>query len=590
MKKALYIAFVVLSALFTQGCDSLDVDNIYSYDANKVKDDANLLNAYLSNIYSNTFPNWDTGVNTNSLQCAGITWYPDAITQSNSNYKLWSYSTIYQINDLIESAEAGSLPEATKNGIIGQAEFMRAYLYFNMVVYHGGIPYITKTQDKDVDSLYVKRNSTAECFDLIIKDIDDAISKLPATISKSSSDYGRIDGDFARAFKAKVLLQKASPQFHPKHPWDNSDWQAAYTACKDAYTTLLANGYKLTEKYEDIFTVEKGPEVVFAVINQYPNKVADWWAVNPGSLSRDNPYTVPTWEFVKEFPMADGKQPFDPTGKYYVKSEDDLLQCYWENRDPRFLKSFICNGNLFSIAGTPANRRQYTALGIAHELDDFGTNPAAKINSTNLNEASGLFIRKAIDVNLSQAQVQRYDIDHIIMRFAEVMLNYAETANETGHQAEAIDMLKQIRQRAGIEPGADGNYGLDVSSRESIREAILQERNIEFCFEGTRFWDLRRLRMLNRLDGATKHGIEAIAINPDGTDMAMETAKAKAANFELTEKDFRYILHQIPFSGVKVFSVPDTYYFFPLQTDWIDRNHNLEQNSNWGGSFNPALE
>jgi hypothetical protein len=104
------------------------------------------------------------------------------------------------------------------------------------------------------------------------------------------------------------------------------------------------------------------------------------------------------------------------------------------------------------------------------------------------------------------------------------------------------------------------------------------------------FWDLRRLRMLDRLDGKTKFGVEAIAINPDGSEMSIAEAKAKAAKNELKEADFKYTVHQIPFTGVKISSVPEKYYFFPIKQSVIDLNSNIEQNSNWGGTFNPTLE
>ncbi len=154
----------------------------------------------------------------------------------------------------------------------------------------------------------------------------------------------------------------------------------------------------------------------------------------------------------------------------------------------------------------------------------------------------------------------------------------------------ALSILKEIRKRAGIEAGADGKYGIVATTREKIREAILAERNIEFCFEGHSFWDLRRLRMLDRLDGKTKHGVEAIALNADGTEMPISEAKTKAGNNELTEKDFNYDVMQIPFTGVKVTSVPEKYYFFPIKQSVIDLNSKIEQNSNWGGTFNPTLE
>ncbi|MDD4514383.1 RagB/SusD family nutrient uptake outer membrane protein [Massilibacteroides sp.] len=580
----LFILFVTHNA-----CDTLDIENIYSYDANKVWNDEKLINSYMANLYANVFENWSPTLDQTSQQLTAIHFYLDRVTISNDQYKKWDYTTIRLINEAIQNTTNGELTQSKKDEFIAQALFLRAYVYFRMVKYHGGIPYITVPQDKDKDDLYVKRNSTKECFDFIVKDLDDAIAMLPEKISSTSNDYGKIDGCFATAFKAKVLLYKASPQFNPGNKWDNSYWQEAYNANKLAYEKLIANGSKLTDDYADIFLVEKGAEVVFPVINTYPNKVIDWdYGVRPGSESRGNAWACPIWEFIQEYPMLDGKLYNDPSSKYFM-TDGDFLQNYWKNRDPRFNKSVVWNGSVYEVSGK-AGKRQYTSLGIAHEADDFGVNPNASVNSTNLNSYSGFFIRKASDLSLKQSEVQQYDVDFILMRFAEVMLNYAETANETGKSDVAIEILKQIRTRAGLEPGADGLYGMKVSSREEIREAILFERNIEFCFEGHRFWDLRRLRMLDRLDNKTKHGVEAIAINADGTEMSISEAKEKATNMELTEENFKYVILQIPFTGVKVTSVPESYYFFPISQTVIDRNKNIEQNNNWGGTFNPTLE
>lgn len=566
----------------------LDIEDINNYDADQVWHDPNLANAYIANLYE-MFGNWDHDVDEMSEQLVGIHFYPDRITISNGEYKSWDYNRIRLINQAIRDVHEGSLDQDLKDNIRGQALFMRAYAYFEMVKYHGGVPYVTIPQDRFEDDLYVSRNSTKECFDLMLKDLDDAISLLPEHILPGSDDYGKIDANFALAFKAKVLLYQASPQFNPSNPWNNAYWGEAYQVNKQAYDELMAQGYALAPDYASIALEERGPEVIFSVINTYPDKTAQWdHGVRPGSESRGAASACPTWEFVKEFPMKDGKLYNDPTGAYY-KTDEEFLQSYWENRDPRFDKSIVWNGKIYEVSGK-TGKRQYTSLGIAHELDDFGVNPKAGVNSENLDRYSGFFIEKNSLLNLTQAEVQQYDVDFVLMRFAEVMLNYAEAANETGKPDEALDILKQIRERAGIEPGDDGMYGITATTRQAVREAILAERNIEFCFEGHRFWDLRRLRMLDHLDGTTKHGVEAIAIEANGEEMPMGEARTKAGNYELIEDDFKYSLLQVPNAGVKVNSLPETYYFFPIQESVIAKNPNIEQNSNWGGTFNPALE
>lgn len=591
--------YVVVGAFFAVGgmttsCDTLDIDNLETYDESMVWHDANLASAYVNNLYAECFTNWSVSADGNSDILTGMPWYLGTITETGSSYKKWTYTEIRHINEAIKRLEASTeLDKSLANNLLGQAYFMRAYMYYWMVLHHGGVPYIKVPQDKDKDDLFVKRNTTPECFQFMVEDLDKAISMLPAKIAGSSSDYGRIDQCFAKAWKAKTLLLKCSPQFNPTHPYDNAYWSEAYAAAKEAYDFCVANGIVLTERYADIWLQEQGPEVVFPVVNKNPNRVSGWAsATRPASISRGVNQSNPTWEFVKDFPMLDGKRFDDPSGKYYVGDENALLKSFWKNRDPRFNQVLFYNGSEYPVAGKPSGYRQYNALGISNADDQYGINPAAHTNAVNNDVYSGFYNYKAADMTLTQATVLTYDIDYILMRFAEVMFIYAEAANETGHSDVAIDMLKQIRKRAGIEAGADGLYGLSVGSREAIRKAILDEREIELCYEGHRFWDLRRTRNMMKLAGWTKHGIEAIAINPDGTDMDLNEAREKTNNYELTTGDFRYIIHQVPYTEAaeREFVIEESFYFFPIQKVNLDENPNLEQNNNWGGTFNPTME
>ena len=591
--------YVVVGAFFAVGgmttsCDTLDIDNLETYDESMVWHDANLASAYVNNLYAECFTNWSVSADGNSDILTGMPWYLGTITETGSSYKKWTYTEIRHINEAIKRLEASTeLDKSLANNLLGQAYFMRAYMYYWMVLHHGGVPYIKVPQDKDKDDLFVKRNTTPECFQFMVEDLDKAISMLPAKIAGSSSDYGRIDQCFAKAWKAKTLLLKCSPQFNPTHPYDNAYWNEAYAAAKEAYDFCVANGIALTERYADIWLQEQGPEVVFPVVNKNPNRVSGWASTTrPASISRGVNQSNPTWEFVKDFPMLDGKRFDDPSGKYYVGDENALLKSFWKNRDPRFNQVLFYNGSEYPVAGKPSGYRQYNALGISNADDQYGINPAAHTNAVNNDVYSGFYNYKAADMTLTQATVLTYDIDYILMRFAEVMFIYAEAANETGHSDVAIDMLKQIRKRAGIEAGADGLYGLSVGSREAIRKAILDEREIELCYEGHRFWDLRRTRNMMKLAGWTKHGIEAIAINPDGTDMDLNEAREKTNNYELTTADFRYIIHQVPYTEAaeREFVIEESFYFFPIQKVNLDENPTLEQNNQWGGTFNPTME
>lgn len=591
--------YAIISAAFllgglTTGCDTLDIENLESYDESMVWVDINLATAYVNNLYTECFKGWKSNADNNSDQLTGIPWYLGTITESGGEYKKWDYTTIRHINEAILKLETGQFNDKKKvDFLLGQAYFMRAYTYYWMVLHHGGVPYIKVPQDKDKDDLYVKRNSTPECFKFMEEDLLHAISLLPEKIESSSTDYGRVDQCFAKAWLAKTLLLKASPQFNPKNMYNNPYWKEAYAAAKDAYDFCLSHGVGLTPDIDDIWLKERGPEVVFPVIYTNPNKVSDWeQSTRPASYSRGIPQSNPTWEFVKDFPMLDGKRFDDPTGAYYVGDEKALLKSFWKNRDPRFNRACLYNGREWPVAGKPSDNRIYNALGVSTPDDQYGVNPNAGTNAVNNDVYSGLYNFKVADLSLTQEKVMTYDIDYILMRFAEVMFIYAEAANETGHSDVAVDMLKQIRKRAGIEAGADGLYGLKVANQDEIRKAILDERNIELCFEGHRFWDLRRTRNMMMLNGWTKHGIEAIAVNPDGSDMDLNTAREKINKNELTTADFRYVIHQVPYTEAaeREFLIKENFYFFPIKKTYLDENPNLEQNNNWGGTFNPTME
>lgn len=569
-----YLKYICLSLAFTgiTSCDVLDINDYQSYSPDNVWNDQKLSEAYLSNLYANTFSGWPTNHGMYSDEVSGIIG-KDFVMPNNGNFKYWPYTAVYKINLMLESLDGGTLKDELKAQLRGEALFLRAFHYFKALVYHGGIPYITSVQEEGRDDLYVKRNSTAECFDLLIKDLDEAIRLLPE--HNTGSNYGHIDASAALAFKAKVLLYKASPQFNPTKMYNNPYVDEAFAANKEAYEILRNRGYGLLDDYTDVFETKGHKEAVIAVIFNNPNKKDGRYeqACRPLSQSKDmTGYDQVTWDLIEAYPMKDGKK-IGTSDKYAYD-----MQTYWKDRDPRFEASQVWNGSIFELSGI-TGRRQYTVYNIA-VIDDAFSIKAPGYNRT------GFYPRKGIMESNSQAEVSNNDFDWLEMRFAEVMFNYAEIACAKGNTEVGYDVLKQIRKRAGIEPGSDNMYGLQAGmNADEMRKALLDEKRIEFVFEGQRFWDLRRNRMLNVIDGIHKYGLEGEykgEITPD--------IQQKATNYELLPEDFTYRVQEVYNNGEKEMSVPDTYYFFPIKQSSIEQNPNLEQNKDWGGSFNPTLE
>ena len=552
MKKTVIYTLALVISIVISSCEKvLDVKNLSVFNPGDTWNDKELANAYLTDLYA-TLPEWPTNSGNNADESSGI--IGDGFVQTtNGNFKYWPYSNIRKINVLLDEIDAGTLAGDVKTPIKGQAYFLRAFHYFKAVVYHGGVPIIKKPQLL-TDDLLVSRNTTKECFDFIIEDLDNAISALPNKYT--GSDYGRIDKAAALAFKGRVLLFKASPQFNPADPYGNAYWQEAYTATKTAKDQLESWGYGLVSKYDDIFLKEQHKEAVLAVVFVNPGKVNSREAgLRPLSQSKNaTGYDTPIWALVKSYPMADGAQPGNSSNYSY----DD--QTFWKNRDPRFYSTIVYNGCILPLGVSP-DRIQYNDGIVGAPEDGFFAGDVFR--------RTGFYCRKGLDNSLKATKVGLNAIDWLEIRFAEVLMNYAEAANETGHPDDALDVLKQIRQRAGIEPGSDGMYGITATTKEQIRDAIHFENYIEFAFEGRRFLELRRSRMLHTvINGIHKYGLQATL---------------KAGLDPLAK--IRYNI-----GSVTVMYTPELYYFFPIHKDETQKDPNLIQNIGWeNGTFDPTL-
>ncbi len=566
------LVFLFVGVIFS-GCKKvLDLEDKTHYPGTGTFDDESTANAYLSNLYAITFTGWPVNMGNNADESGGINgdgW----ITTDNGTMKFWPYDAIRKINILLKEMNTSVLPENKKTPMVGQAKFLRAFLYFKMVYYYGGVPIIEVPQDYQTDDLMVARNSTAECFDFIMKDLNEAETALP--VKYDGSNRGRIDQASVKAFKGRVLLYKASPQFNPTDFYDNAYWADAYTANKNAKDFLDANGYGLLDNFNAVFETKAHKENILSVIYTNPAKTNGRGedAVRPLSESKNaTGGDQPIWAMAEAFPMKDGKKPGDPTSAYTYN-----VQTFWKNRDPRFDATMVWNGSVYELSGI-TGRRQYTMTNIAKSMDAFGY-----VIQGETAYRTGLFTRKGIMEQLPSPQVTLNDVDWPEIRYAEVLFNYAEAANETGKSEESLAVLKAIRQRAGIEAGTDGMYGLKSGmTREEMREAILDEKYIEFMFEGKRFWDLRRHRMLNKLDGMRKYGIMAMKVNGHTYDQVTQYDISKGNSFQLLPEDFEYQVVELITTGPTQMVMPDKYYFFPIQLSNINQNPNLKQNKDWG--------
>jgi starch-binding outer membrane protein, SusD/RagB family len=596
--KAKKLIYPVLFVLICNGC-SLDYQNTATINPGNVWTDRTMVNAFLTDIYGRMMPGWPISANGTDEGMNGPTdmgtYTRGQITVENQG-QTWSYANIDRINFFLDQLDQVTvLSDTEKQQLRGQALFWRAWDYWEKVFATGGVPLILHFQDvTNLESLFVTRNSTSECVAQIVKDLDEAIASLPDVWT--GVDYGRIDKGAAMAFKGRLLLQYASPLFNPNS--EASRWESAYQANKDAVDFLRSVGKDLyMGSFEDIWYDERNIEVV--MVNQFynPDHRLDQKNIRPQPLTRDNAnFNQAIFPLLMAFPKIDGaKLELDlsrlATDPVY---NEQFMTDFYVGRDPRFYATVFCPGTTYpTVDPRLAGGLKY--WNAWRKVEDASTEAGYNYVSLIMDQmsvnvgasTSGYFQLKGVDKTIGSQTVYDAQTDWIEIRFAEVLMNYGECANEVGKGAEALQVLYDVRKRAGIEIG-DGRYGIQATSQEAIRQAYVDERFIEFAYENKRWTDIRRWKRYDMLNVLKyRAGLNAVIKDEsslatfDWTKDMYDPAVRKLFRFEYVEC----------LDGDKVyqFNLDLEHWFYPISQTALDRNSKLEQNIEWGGTFNPLL-
>lgn len=492
------------------------------------------------------------------------------------------YFDIARCNSAIVNIPSGTLPEPSKKRLLGQYYALRALIYFDLVKVYGGVPLVLTPQSPG--SLDVGGRAKAkECFDQILNDLNMAREHLQGFVWNDGNGRGRISTEIVSCLKAKVLLYWASPQFNPGN--DASRWQTALIANKEAYELCKANGRKLMSDYNQIFLAEgvANTEAIFvrtysSGVERRGQNIED--KIRPTSEGGSaNKAFIPTLILMNAYPMKDGNS-IDGGGAYTYDAT-----MFWQNRDPRFAATFAYNGSVWPLSGK-AGRQQWNYANAAGETGNFAVY-SKKFSNPSIPSGS-VDYRNNLGGN---------GMDWIEIRFAEVMMDYAECANETGDQATAKNLLREIRQRAGIEAGTAGNdYGLGaVTGTTQMRDFIANERFIEFAFENKRNSDLRRLRKWHTLSGTIQ--TLRLELRRSGDNDVLESpipsdpTRLNRDTLDFNKKStYNYYFRNaiLTPSGISSFSIPEYHYFYTFHNDFINSSPLIEPTIGWAaGSFDP---
>ena len=491
---------------------------------------------------------------------------PDYFHNSGNNIQASVWGRIRNCNDVIYGIENSTLSEEEKNELLGQVYFFRAWCYYNLVKWYGGVPIITEVQEP-VAGAITPRSTTKACVNFICEDLERSAQLLaPFTENGGwpSSDFGRVTSGTALALKGRTLLLYASPLFNRKN--DVERWRKAYNEITADLPRINACGYGLVNEgnagtnasgWANVFSMVDGnTEAVFVTLYNdiATGGVPDFsknnsWehGIRPSNAMGGGGKT-PSAMMVDMFPMADGKRP--STCNTYTTLEQSSVaydkNVPFANRDPRFEKSILYNGSTWMnnmVVETFTGGKDFTGV---------------KATRT------GFYIRKFCNISASwNAPIGKAFHCFPLLRYGDLLLMYAEAMNEAygpdtdskGYGLTARQAVALIRERAGLTGNIDLSETVPAGNREKMRIAIQHERRIELAFEEHRHLDLRRWKLAEQVLNQPVLGLK-IDKKEDGT---FTYTPQVVESREFTPK----------------------MYLYPFPQSEMSRNTNLKQNTGW---------
>ena len=474
-------------------------------------------------------------VNNSYRRMAAGTWRADNNPVDRWQYLRASWQYINQCLEVFPTVDWAAdkvASELYKMRFMGDAYGMRALYMYHLLMTHAGwtadgqllgIPILTESEN--INSEFNKpRNTFQECMEQLNADVDKAIELLPENYGDLGSDadvpakyrslgasvdvYNRVFGvhaanrmsaRVAKAVRAQAALLAASPAYNAGSgiKWDQAANLMAQVLKDGLGSSPIANLDKTGNVW---YTDQNGLKNLTAG----SNRAEFLWRSNKSedaNIEKDQfPPTLfgngrvnPSQNLVDAFPMANGLPITDPNSGYDPQNP-------YANRDPRLELYIIHNGSKFKGAT------------ITTAVDGTDNNAMNKFDGRSTR--TGYYLKKFLveDVNADPTSTTNgYHVKPWI-RYTEIFLDYAEAANEAwgpknggNNGFSADDVIKAIRQRAGVGGNDDPYLEKCAASQDLMRELIRNERRLELCFEGFRFWDLRRWKVdLNKLNETVK--------------------------------------------------------------------------------------
>jgi starch-binding outer membrane protein, SusD/RagB family len=413
---------------------------------------------------------------------------------SQSILKPWEghFVAIQRANTVLENVAGIDMDVTLRNTILGEAKFIRALMYFNLVRLFGDVPYMDYVPT--ADNVYVTRTDAAVVYDHIVRDLEEAIPVLPN--KWSGLDLGRATTGAARLLLANVYLTRGGYRLDSKTgDWaktrDDAGSQNWAKALEYAQSVIDLGEYSLWED-ADLGTgrlLQSIPADAQNTDKIRSGYEANFWTENDGDMV--NGESVFEIQFTSHWPgrwssgtlMQEGSNHNDFDLPHTLNALGNVVHFGYNHNAPRpnFVNSY-----------EPGDKRKDATIlspGDTMWLRQWGEgSPGYFVWDGNRDT----YLRSYNDGHVVRKWVWGYSteresspVNHIVLRYAEAFLIKAEALNEMGRTAEALEPLNIIRRRAGLQD-------LVGLSTDELRERIYDERKFEFAYEIKRLFDAYR--------------------------------------------------------------------------------------------------
>lgn len=510
-------------------------------DSNFWNTETDLINA-TNRLYQELDANWIDNRADDAVNTGG----PDQISTGNRSVPNtsgdWSdrYDEIFTANNILEKAPKAQVSDAIKNRYLAEARFFRAYAYSLLVKRYGDVPLVLKTLDINDPDLYMGRTPREQVVAAIYEDLDFAGQWLPKRIDLPAAQWGRVTRSSAWALKARVALYEGTrAKFHNV---TGVNWQQHLQTAVDAAQKVMGEGHTLFPNYGNLFLepgeASNNSELILVKIFGVSN--ANVILGHNNSRDLENGRMAPTRNLLRQYLYSDGLPAFNVDGTtpsatrsplFVAEGAEPSYNTVLDNRDPRVAFTFFRSGE-----------QAYQGPWV----------PKTSLGSRTAYAPKKGFSKT--DQTINGAAV----LDRILIRYAEVLLTYAEAKYELNGTISDADLnltINAIRTRAGLNVKLTNAFV--TANNLSMREEIRRERTVELALEGFRYDDLIRWKTAETVLPQTLLGAKYIASEWVGTpaaglnlnsDGVLIVEPASSRHFR-PERDY---LYPVPFNEINL--------------------------------------